>query len=219
MPVSAIAQPSLPPPPPQRVLLTDISWQTYEQLRDDPGARRVYITYDNGVMELMSPLNEHESSAKFMGRLAKMLAWETHRPVRAVGSLTVKRRDLLKGLEPDECYYIRHEPQMRARTRDRLDFTVDPPPDLAIEADITRSSVDRMSIYAALGVPEVWRWDGRRVTMHELVDGVYRDSDTSVAFPAVSAALLTDIMNQFGQMDDHALIRRFLDAAGSTGDA
>ena len=137
-----------------RVLLRNISWQTYQALLKDveeqPGIR---MTYDRGLLEIMTPLDPHESYKKLLGRFVEALTEELNVEIRSLGSRTCNREDLARGLEPDQCYYIQNEQVVW--DKDQIDFHQDPPPDLVIEIDITSSSINRLELYADLGVPEV----------------------------------------------------------------
>ena len=155
-----------------QVVLQTVSWPTYQalihDLESEPGKR---LTYDQGTLEIMVPLPPHEAYKRLLGRLVEVTTEETATEIRSLGSTTWSRADLQKGLEADECYYIQNEQAIRGK--DRIDLTVDPPPDLAIEVDNTSSSINRMAIYAALGVPEVWRFDGETLTICRLINGQY----------------------------------------------
>jgi Uma2 family endonuclease len=172
---------------PPRFVLHDVSWSGYEQigdaLRDRPALR---LTYDRGSLELMTTSQRHERGKKLLGRLVETLAEECDLAVLPAGSMTFRREDLRRGLEPDESYWIAHQQEMQAR--EDWDPSADPPPDLVIEIEITRSALPRMGIYAALGVPEVWRYDGGRLEICLLTsDGTYRTSSTSPTFPGFLA--------------------------------
>jgi Uma2 family endonuclease len=200
------ATPSAEPPP---AVLYDIDWRTYSRLLRVlfESGRRFRLTYDRGVLEIMSPLWEHGGSAYFLGRLIDALSEELQIPCRAGRSVTLRRRRRRRGLEPDNCYWIASAPRMQGKTH--LDLRVDPPPDLAVEVDVTRSSLDRMSIYAALGVPEVWRLSAGGLTFHALQAGAYQVRATSLAFPRLTPADLTGFLVLVGQTDDTTLVRQF----------
>jgi Uma2 family endonuclease len=150
------------------------------------GDRRVRVTYDGGTMEVSVPSQRHERAAQWLGLFIPRLAEELQIAYEPLGMTTWRRPDLEKGLEPDQCYYI--ENQAVVREKEELDLAIDPPPDLAVEVDITRSSLDRMAIHAELGVPEVWRYDGSHLTIHQLLaDGRYQLRDTSRSFPELRA--------------------------------
>src|SRR5215216_7161905 len=147
---------------PQHVLLQGISWEVYEALLRELGDQNLRLTYDSGELEIMSPIPEHESWKKLFARMIEIISLEMNIPMWPLGSTTFKQKNLKKGLEPDEGYYVANEAAVRWKKR--LDLRRDPPPDLVVEIDITHRAVDREIIYAALGVPEIWRFDGRRLT-------------------------------------------------------
>ncbi|MGB3311238.1 MAG: Uma2 family endonuclease [Nodosilinea sp.] len=168
--------------PRSQVVLQGVSWATYQGLiRDLESAPGKRLTYDQGTLEIMVPLPPHEGYKKLLGRLVEVTTEETETEIRSLGSTTWSREDLSKGLEPDQCYYIQHEQVVRGK--DDIDLTVDPPPDLAIEVDNTSSSLNRMAIYAALGVPEVWRFDGISLTIYALTNEEYQSQDASTVLP------------------------------------
>lgn len=173
----------LPPlaPGEQRLRLSLIPWESYVAYSDGLGPRHVRVTYDRGEMEVMTVSPAHEHDKSLLGRLLETLTEEMDIDIAGYGSMTCRREDLERGFEPDECYWIENEPLMRGRRE--IDFNVDPPPDLAVEVEISRSTLDRMGIYAALGVPEVWRWDGDMLHVCLLTPrGAYRTGDRSKAF-------------------------------------
>ena len=165
----------------QHFVLTGVSWKFYEQLLEEIGSRQLRVTFDNGNLEMMAPLQTHEEWKSIIGRLIERMTEELHVDIRTLGSTTFKRKDLEKGLEPDECYYIHNYD--RVYRKSKLDFTVDPPPDLAVEIDITRRSIARQPVYAALGIPELWRFDGSRLHVLHLKKGKYVELESSRSFP------------------------------------
>jgi Uma2 family endonuclease len=205
--------PSVKQPPPGRCLrLSGIDWQTYTRLlrafAERPGVR---LTYDRGELEMMSPLLEHDDDARFLGDLVFVLTEELGLPLKRGGSTTLRRRLRRRGIEADECFWIANAPRMAGRRR--LNLRTDPPPDLAIEVDVTHSSLDRLGIYAALGVPEVWRLDGDVLTFFVLgADGAYAGAAASRSFPLVTPADLLGFLQQARQAgDENAVVRQFRD--------
>lgn len=181
----------MPSAPAQHAVLHGIRFETYEALREelDLQDRRVRLTYDGGVLEVMSPSHQHERIKFWVRRLIDAMTEEAGIDTIGGGSTTWRRRDLEKGLEPDECYWVQNEAKVRGRMD--IDLGVDPPPDLAIEVDVHARSLDRMGIYGALGVPEVWRCQEGRITVHlRQEDGSYRLSDASACFPWLPMAEL-----------------------------
>jgi Uma2 family endonuclease len=193
---------------PNRVLLRNISWQTYQDLLKDleeqPGIR---LSYDRGLLEIMAPSPPHENYKQVLGRFVETLTEELNIEIKSLGSLTCKREDLARGLEPDQCYYIQNEAVVR--TLDEIDFNQDPPPDLVIEIDITSSSINRLSLYAALGVPEVWRYDARAITIYRLEGERYQACDRSPTFPQITPAEITRFLELRKTIGETSMIRSF----------
>ncbi len=191
----------------QRFVFDNASWALYQSLLTGSGDR-VRLTYDRGKLELMSPSFEHETAGAVLGRLIGVLAEELNQPIKAGKSTTFRREDLDRGLEPDECFYIAQVQAILGRTE--IDLSHDPPPDLVIEVDITRSSLDRMAIYAALGVPEVWRYDGTALEVHWIrPDGTYERRERSASFPQIDPAELAGFVHRGVHTDDTTLVREF----------
>lgn len=192
----------------QRFVMHAVDWRTYELLLEVIGNRAIRVTYDRGVLELMSPSDEHERFKRLIGRLLETMTFELNIPIRSQGSTTWKRESLDRGLEPDECYYIQSEPLLRGRNA--IDLEIDPPPDLAVEVEMTRSALDRMGVYAALGVPEVWRFNGDAMRVFELdANGHYVAREGSVAFPFLPLGELTRFLSERDTTDETTWIRRF----------
>jgi Uma2 family endonuclease len=182
-------------PPEQRVILHNVRWETYERLLadlQDSSAPR--LTYDRGTLEIMSPSSEHERYNRTIAQVVEELAVEMEIDLDNLGSTTFRREDLDRGFEPDSCFYIQNA--TRVRSKKRIDLTTDPPPDLVIEVDITSPSLDKFSIFAQVGVPEVWRYDGNKLTIFGLVADDYQERNTSIAFTLVSSADVTDFIKE-----------------------
>jgi Uma2 family endonuclease len=167
-------------PPGQRVLLSDVNWQEFETILEDLGEHRTSrVAYDNGTLEIMTPLPEHETNKELISDLVKALLEEFDIEFCPLGSTTFKNEEMNKGIEPDNCFYIQNEAAVRGKNR--LDLTVDPPPDLALEIDIT--SRTHPSIYKALGVPELWRFENGKLQINVLREGKYVECESSPTFP------------------------------------
>src|SRR5947209_5150539 len=195
-------------PPEQRFVLYGVSWPEYNRLlralAERPSLR---LTYDRGALELVTLSLEHESLVRFFSLLILALTLELRLPLKGGGSTTFRRRRRRRGLEPDECFWIATEPKVRGK--EKIKLPGDPPPDLALEVDISYSTLDRMAIYAALRVPEVWRFDGHALTFHLLgPDGRYTAVAQSRAMQ-VAPADLAGLLALRGTMDDNALFRQF----------
>ena len=180
-------------PPEARVTLHGVSWRTYESLLADFVDRSVpHFTYDRGVLEIVSPGSEHERDNRTLAMLVEIVAAALSIPVDDVGSMTYKREDLQRGFEPDSSFYIQNEARVRGRVQ--IDPATDPPPDLVIEVDITSPSLDKFPIFAQMGVPEVWRCDQGRVSIHRLEAGSYLDSDSSGVLPPLTSNVITHLL-------------------------
>ncbi|MCI0643115.1 MAG: Uma2 family endonuclease [Gemmataceae bacterium] len=192
----------------QRLLLHDVTWEEYDRLLKAFAVRRVRLTYDRGVLEIMTVSHEHESENYFLSRLVDTLTEVLGLEVKGGKSTTFKRRKRQRGLEPDSCWWIQNEVQVRGKKQ--IDLRVDPPPDLTLEIDISRSSLKRMSIYAALKVPEVWRYDGTDLLFYKLgVHGKYVETNDSVAFPGLKAGDLIPFLQLHSQLGETTVVRQF----------
>lgn len=195
-------------PAEQRTVLQNISWQTFETLLKETGEDRgSRFAYECGTLEIMTPLYEHENPKIQLARFIVALAEELEREIKSAGSTTLKRRIENRGIEPDNCYYIQNE--LAVRGKQELDLETDPPPDLAIEIDITSSSVNKFGIYSALGVPELWRYNGRVLKFYQLVDGQYVECEFSLAFPIVSVTEMSRFIEQSKTSGEIALLKSF----------
>ncbi len=204
--------PPAPPTPParveQRMVLYAVSWQEYEHLREGFGNRRVRLTYDRGTLEIMTLSPTHEWWKSRIGLLLCLLGGELGVDVQGYGSSTLRRQDLERGLEPDEGFYIRND---QIRGPRGFDLTRDPPPNLVLEVDISRSSLNRMGIYGALGVAEVWRFDGESLHIYHLrPDGTYEERPQSQHFPSLPPAEFVHFLHQTEGQSQSALIGPFL---------
>jgi Uma2 family endonuclease len=191
-----------------RVLLQGVAWKTYDDLRESPANRSVRMTYDRGELEILSPSKSRERCAYLIGRLIDVWTEELSIDIQSCRTMTCRREDLDRGLEPDNCYYVRHERRMRRKTE--LDLAIDPPPDLAIEVEISRPAIDKMPIYVTFGVPELWRCDGETLQVFELVaSGKYESRDGSVCFPRFPIAQAVEILRKVHTASETALVRSF----------
>jgi Uma2 family endonuclease len=208
--MNIIAQ--VPPPVPggeQRLLLHAMSWQAYqtigEVLRDRPSLR---LTYDRGSLEIMTTSPEHEKYKKRLSRILETLAEEFNLPLETAGNMTFQRPDLDQGLEADDCFWIEHEAQVRGKLK--WDPDRDPPPDLALEIEVSRSALSRMSIYAALRVPQVWRFDGETLRAYLLQpDQTYQPAERSPTFPSVPLQEIVRFLKPSESMDYLGVVRAF----------
>ncbi len=167
-------------PPGHKIFLDGITWQEFESILDELGEHRTSrIAYDHGRLEIMTPLPEHEFSKIFIGNFVEIILEELNIDFYPLGSTTFTNPETWKGIEPDNCFYIQNEALVRGKSK--LDLSHDPPPDLVLEIDIT--SRTHPDIYAALKVPELWRFEKGKLQINVLEDGKYRESKFSSIFP------------------------------------
>ncbi len=177
----------------QRLRLSCIDWKTYVAMSDLLMDRPIRFNYDRGELEIMTTSPEHDYGKKLLARLFEALTEELDIDIACFGSMTMRREELDRGMEPDECYWVAHEPQVRGRTD--IDLENDPPPDLVIEVEISRSIIARLPILAALKVPEIWRWDGQTLRVMLLNEaGQYVAAPNSRAMPFVPLAEIARFM-------------------------
>jgi Uma2 family endonuclease len=192
----------------ERLLLHNISWQSYEDLLREFDERRLRLTYDRGNLEIMTRSLEHESYASFLSRLLGALTEELEVNIMGGGSTTIKREDLQRGLEPDECYWIQNE--LRMRGKKHLDPLLDPPPDLVLEVDIPSSWINRIAIFEALRVPEVWRFDGESLQVYQLrSNGKYKVCERSPTFSSLPLANVVRFLRASDTQGQTSLVRSF----------
>ncbi len=169
-------------PPGHRVLFKDVSWQEFEAILEELGDHRAaHLAYSQGVLEIRMPLPEHEVDKELIGDMVKILLEELEIDCECFGSTTFKGQATASGIEPDQCFYIQHHEAMRGKRR--VDLSLDPPPDLAIEVDVT--SKTQLDAYLALKVPELWRYQDNRLQISVLQGEQYSEVETSPTFPGL----------------------------------
>jgi Uma2 family endonuclease len=176
-----------------RVVLRDISWDLYERLLAAHVDKSVpHFNYDRGVLEIVSPRREHDRIGRALEHVIAVLTAEWGIDIDNSGSTTFKRADIERGFEVDAAFYIANEPLVRHGRE--LDLAVDPPPDLVIEIDVTHDSMDKLPLYATMGVPEIWRWIGGRAEIRVLREAGYALAEVSNALPPVTGETLEGFM-------------------------
>ncbi len=192
-----------------KLTIDGVSWAEYSRfLRAFQRRPSVRLTYDNGLLELMTISFEHDTQGRFLGRLVVTLTEELGLPILCAGSTTFRRQAKRRGLEADNSFWIASEARVRGRRK--IDLRIDPPPDLAVEVDIAHSSLPRLSIYASLGVPEVWRYGGQKLTYYLLQPtGDYSESVSSPTFPGLRPGDLVRFLNRRQREEENTVIRQF----------
>ncbi|MGH9835567.1 MAG: Uma2 family endonuclease [Blastocatellia bacterium] len=189
------------------VVLPSVSWETYERLlADHPEPASVRFSYDSGKLEIKVLSLRHENPNRKLARLIEVLAEEMEQDIEPAGSTTFQREDLRKGFEPDSCFYIQNAEAIRGK--EKIDLKIDPPPDLVIEIDISSDSLDKFPIFASIGVPEVWRYDNGKVTIHKLESGAYLEAAHSPTFPILTSEMAALFLEESAQMKSTVWLRR-----------
>lgn len=198
------------------VVLRHVSWATYERLLADDEERRVpRMTYDQGVLELVTPSKAHDLDAATTTRIVDIVSASLGIPVQSTSTTTYRRQDLERGFEADASFYVQNEARVRGSRE--ADLRIDPPPDLVLEIETSRTALNKLNLFASMGIPEVWRCDGERVTIHILDQDVYRESASSLALPVLTSETLTRFLHMsrtmlspdwFGMVSDWAREQR-----------
>jgi Uma2 family endonuclease len=188
-----------------RGLLHNVSWEQYEKLLEDLGDRRsTRIVYDNGTLEIMTPLPEHEYFKEVISIALQDAAEALEVDYESYGSTTWRQQIEQAGAEPDNCFYFQNE----AVVRGRLDLDLsrgDPPPDLVLEIDVTHKSLDRFPIYSRLGVPELWCYSAGELRMYALQDGEYVEVQVSLVLPQLPIRELPQLIESYRSLGRRAL--------------
>ncbi|MEZ6087747.1 MAG: Uma2 family endonuclease [Pirellulaceae bacterium] len=189
------------------MVLENVAWDTYVTLADQRRGSVPRMTYDNGILELMSPKREHENIGRLVGRIVETYSEVKSIEIISVASVTVKRSDLSKAFEADESYYVTNAASLLAKKE--LDFESDPPPDLVIEVELTSSAIQKMKLFAAMHVPEVWRHDGQSLQMFKWVDGVYEPITSSLQLPGLTSQRIDETLALRDSIGETRIIQQF----------
>ena len=187
----------------QRVVLRGVGRAGYEALLAMAGDGHVRVTCNGRDVELMSPSRDHDRYSRLICRMIDAVTEELHVPCQSLGTTTWRTRFQEQGLEADECFYLASLDRIRGK-RGNLDPGVDPPPDLCVEIEISRGAVDKLAVYAALGVPEVWRFDGETLRVEVLRGGAYEAASESPGLPALHPGEVARWLKQADALDDHS---------------
>jgi Uma2 family endonuclease len=197
--------------PGEPAIFHNVSWQEYEQLLDELIDRSgVRLSYDEGTLEIMTISTEHDFYGEMLQNLVRLLSLRLKFKFRSFGHATMKMSKARKGKEPDGCFFIKSCDLIGPRKR--LDFENDPPPDIAVEIDLSTKSTSKLPIYRGLQVPEVWIYNGSVLTIHRLGDQGYKSVDRSVELPVLTSQLLTSFLNDAEETDDdNQLLQDYLE--------
>jgi len=188
----------------------NVSWEEYEDLLEQVGeATWLRIAYDDGTLEIMTVGPKHEKFATFIEGLVGVIRLRLRMNIVFFGSSTMRKEKKRKGIEPDVCFYVQTAEALGNRMD--LDFEKDPPPDVAVEVDVTRHSISKFGIYAGLGVPEVWIYDGKELKVHLLEQDEYLPAIESQALPILSGPILSKFLSQLREAGELQAILAFDD--------
>jgi Uma2 family endonuclease len=175
--------------------IPDVRWEDYDQLLADLGDDyHVRVSYDCGCLEIMSPLPEHEEFADVVQDIAREITRELGVKLETRGAMTLRSAWQTKGAEPDTSFYVQNAARIIGKRH--IDLNTDPPPDIVVEIDLTNASQHKFPIYAALGVPEIWRYDGSQAYFYHLADEQYVETSHSRSFPFLTSAVLAQLIEQ-----------------------
>lgn len=185
-----------------------VSWDEYEELLKAVGeASGLRISYDEGRLQIMTLSQRHERYSTLIERIVDRVSGFLRIKILFYGSATMKKQRKQKGVEPDACFYVQNATLVG--TKDEIDFNVDPPPDVVVEVDLHHESLSKFPIYAALGVPEVWRYDGDSLTIYQLRDEQYVASEASLSLPLFTSAVLTEFLARSPKQDQYDILLAF----------
>jgi Uma2 family endonuclease len=189
------------------MVLENVSWDTFVALAEERRGSVPRMTYNEGVLEMMNPKRKHENIGRLIGRMIEAYSEIKGIEILSVASVTVKRSDLKKAYEADESYYVTNID--RVLEKEELDFEVDPAPDLVVEVELTSSAIDKLELFAAMQVREVWRHDGNSVQFYRWVNARYESIPESFELPGLKATLINRFLDQRLQAGETTLIRSF----------
>jgi Uma2 family endonuclease len=185
-----------------------IGWDEYEELLKGVGeASSLRISYDDGTLQIMTVSFKHEKFVRTIERMVDLVSLRLRIKVLFYGSATMKSHRIKKGAEPDACFYI--EKADLVGTKDEFDLNTCPPPDVVVEIDLHHESLSKFPIYAELGVPEIWRYDGKALTIHNLREGQYFASEASQSLPLFTGAVLTEFLARVPGQDQYNILLAF----------
>ncbi|BAY62897.1 hypothetical protein NIES22_29730 [Calothrix brevissima NIES-22] len=191
-----------------RVLLKNISWQTFKIMLSEMGTdRKIKLAYDIGIIEIMTPFMAHENSNRLIEVFVGVLCEEFGLEIKRCGSLTLIRDDLERGGEPDSSYYIQNE--FLVRNKENIDLASDPPPDLVLEVEYSKPKIDKLQLYAAMGIPEFWRYNGTVLRIYQLEAEKYLEVEFSPTFTYIAIKEIPRFIQASKQNGEIATTRAF----------
>ena len=195
-------------PPNSRLTFYEKTWEDYESLLEAVGeAGGLRISFDDGDLHIMTLSSEHENYAQTIIRIVDRLSVFQDIEIAFFGSATIKQSPTSKGTEPDACFYVQSIEKIGNSIK--LDFSVDPPPDIAVEIDIHHESLYKFPIYAKLGVPEIWRYDSKKFEIYKLEKGKYKKIERSESLPVLNTKILGELLNRSREQRQTQILKDF----------
>lgn len=180
--------------PEQRVIFHHLTWDRYQRILQALSEHRSSrLIFDRGTLEITMPLEEHEFLVRMIDLLVRILATTWIGRIKTMGSTTLDYPNLDRGAEPDNAYYLQNQPKVKGRT---VDLTQDPPPDLVVEVDITHSDINKLALYAAMGIPEFWQFNGEELQIYQLTSQGYQEVEISPSFPGFPKSKLYQFLTE-----------------------
>lgn len=193
--------------PEKRVTFYNLSWRSYKQIIEALGDKRASrLTYYQGILEIVTPLEAHESASDRIGILIHILTEELNLNIKSMASTTLNKPELKIGAEPDKCYYIQNEPIVRGKV---VNLASDPPPDLIVEIDITHTDINKNQLYQEMGAPELWRYNGKNLIIYLLKEGKYQESENSFTFPVLTKSVIYEFLDSCNTQGESQTKRAF----------
>jgi len=190
--------------------LRNVSWEEYEALLESLNAAGgLRVSYDRGTLQIITLSSEHESYVRLLEKLIALVSARLRIRVLSFGSSTMKKREEAKGSAPDACFYVQRATVIGHKIH--IDFGIDPPPDVVVEIDVSHDSLGKFPTYATLGVPEIWRYDGKVLLIYHLKQGQYVAAQSSLAMPMLTPGVLTEFLNRSQQSNQYDILLAFED--------
>ena len=190
------------------VTFHNVTWDEYEELLAQVGeASGLRVSFIDGALRIMTLSDEHEKNVEFIKSLVGCIRLKLRVDILFFGSATMRKRKKAKGSEPDASFYIQNAAAIGTRTQ--RDLALEPPPDVVVEVDIHHDSRDNYPIYSALGVPEIWRYDGQAMTIYHLQGAGYAMVEASVALPMLTSRTLTEYLRRMQKEGELSAILAF----------
>lgn len=185
-----------------------ISWDDYQELLEVVGeASGLRITYDSGRLQIMTLSFKHEKYVRLIERLVGHLSMTRHLRVLFYGAATMKKEKARKGVEPDACFYVQNAGAVGKK--DVIDLTTDPPPDIVVEIDLHHESFSKFPIYATIGVPEIWRYEGENLIIYQWTESGYLAIEASQFLPLLTSSVLTGFLKRSPHEDQYDIMLAF----------